>query len=122
MIQGITEDEWRRVVSGPAGEAAEGKRRFDCGAAKAEYQTALLPDGRWAIRFTCAIQSGSGMSCPWRRFATREECLAYFQQEVLAFFERERRLQRDREKARQQIMAVLRGSMFGFEEPEPEGA
>jgi hypothetical protein len=113
--------EWEALVKQPAERTAEAKRRLDCGAAVAEYQTAQLPDGRWAVRFTCRMEFGSGMSVPWRAFPTREDAVDYFRREALGFFEREDRLRKDREKARRTIVGLLRETgLFGFQEPEPE--
>jgi hypothetical protein len=114
-------DHWETTIREPAERSKEGKRHLHCGPATAEYQTALLPDGRWAIRFTCTMASSSGMSVPWRAFPTREEAVEYFRQETLLFFQREGKLKKEREAARKKIMALLENSgLFGFSEPEPE--
>lgn len=114
-------EEWEASVKKPADRAAEGKRCLNCGAAHAEYQLAPLPDGRWAVRFSCRVEFASGMSCPWRDFPTREEAVDFFRQEALAFFRREGGLRKEREQARRKIMGLLEGGgLFGFEEPEPE--
>jgi hypothetical protein len=116
MIQGRTQEEWIEQIQTPADRAAEPPRTIDCGPATAAYQTAPLPDGRYAIRFSCQMRAGAGMTVPWRVFPTREGCLSYFRSEVAAHFEREGTLEKGREQARRQMMGLLT-SMF-FEEPE----
>src|ERR1051325_204272 len=114
-------EEHAKTVSEPAERAKkEGIRRIDCGPASAEYDLALLPDGRIAIQFTCAMASSASMRVPWRAFASRETAVDYFRQEVVAFFQREGKLTKEREAARRKIMGILQpGSLFGFDEPEP---
>jgi hypothetical protein len=63
------------------------------------------------------MQGGAAMTCPWRVFPTREDCLAFFRADVAAHFEREGTLENKREEARRQMIALLT-SMF-FEEPAP---
>jgi hypothetical protein len=66
-------EEWERTIRDPAEQTKEGLRKLAAGPVSAEYQTAKLPDGRWAIRFACRMESSSGMSVPWRcrsRFET----------------------------------------------------
>src|SRR5438876_577916 len=75
-------DVWEETIRKPADQAAEGKRRIDCGSATAEYQLAHLPDGRWAVRMKCNLEFVTGTSIPWRSFATREEAVAFFQQQA----------------------------------------
>ncbi len=114
-------EEWEKTVRDPAEQRKEGVCRLDCGPASAEYQTAQLPDGRWASRFECQMVSGSGMAVPWRAFATREEAVESFRAGALAFFEREDRLKSGREQARKKIVGLLQASgLFGWEEPGPE--
>lgn len=113
-------EEWETTIRDPAEQAKEGLRRLACGPAVAEYQTARLPDGCWAVRFTCRMEFGSGMAAPWLAFPTREEAVDHFRREALAFFGREDRLRKDREQARRKIMNLLEATgLFGFEEPEP---
>jgi hypothetical protein len=114
-------EEWEKTIRDPAEQTKEGLRRLDCGSAVADYQTAQLPDGRWAVRMTCRLEFASGMSVPWRAFPTREEAVDYFRQEALAFFQREGNLRKDREQARRKIMRLLAETgLFGFSEPEPQ--
>src|SRR3954454_1678685 len=97
-------EEWEKAIRDPAERTKEGLRQLDCGPATAEYQTAQLPDGRWAVRFKCQMDSGSGMTVLWRAFPTREEAVDYFRAEALAFFQREDRLKSAKEQARRKIM------------------
>jgi len=121
MIDGISEDEWQKTIREPAERTKEGLRKLDCGSSTAEYQMATLPDGRFAIRFSCRIEFTTGMSVPWRAFPTREEAVAFFRQEATSFFKREKGLRKDREQARRKIVQLLEpNSLFGFQEPEPE--
>jgi hypothetical protein len=115
-------EEWEQTVRKPAERAqSEGRRRLDCGAALAEYEIRPLPDGRFVVRLTCRMEFGSGMSCPWRVFPTREEAVGFFREQALGFFQREGKLRKDREQARRKIIGLLQGDgLFGFEEPEPE--
>jgi hypothetical protein len=114
-------EEWEKTIRDPAEQTKEPMRKLDCGPASAEYQTAQLPDDRWAIRFKCQMDSGSGMAVPWRAFATRAAAVAYFRQEAAAFFRREERLKAAKEQARRKILALLTDNgLFGFTEPEPE--
>src|SRR5205809_977014 len=54
-----------KTVSEPAEHAKkEGIRRIDCGPATAEYDIAPLPDGRTAIKLTCALASNCSMKIP----------------------------------------------------------
>jgi hypothetical protein len=114
-------EEWERTIRDPAERSKEGLRKLAAGPASAEYQTAELSDGRWAIQFSCRMESSSGMSVPWRAFPTRQEAVDYFRAEALAFFRREDRLKAAKEQARRKIMGLLQGGgLFGFEEPESE--
>jgi hypothetical protein len=98
VIQGLTQQEWIEQIQLPADQAAEPPRRIDGGPAAAEYQTAPLPDGRRAIRFTCSMKGGAAMTIPWRFFPSRDECLPYFRAEVAAHFERDGRWRKDASK------------------------
>ena len=93
---------------------------MDFGSATAEYEVAPLPDGRYAIRYSCNLEFVAGSQCPWRAFPTREECIAYFRESALKFFNLEKKLRADRETARRKIVAMLSGGgLFGWDEPEP---
>ncbi len=113
-------EEWEKTIRDPAERTKEGLRKLSAGPASAEYQTAELPDGRFAIRFSCRMESSSGMSVPWRAFPTRQEAVDYFRAEALEFFRREDRLKSAKEQARRKILRLLEATgLFGFEEPEP---
>ena len=103
----------------PAEKASEGKRRMAFGAATAEYEVARLPDGRFAIRYSCNVKFSCGTNCPGRAFPTREECVEYFRQRARTFFGMEKKLRGDREAARRKILRLLAGQgLFGWAEPE----
>lgn len=116
-------DEWMKTIRDPAERTKEPIRRIDYGSAVAEYQTAPLQDGRWAVRMTCNSEFVTGMSIPWRAFKTREEAVDFFRAEAAAFFAREKNLKKGRAVARRKIMELLEpNSLFGYQEPEPEQA
>jgi hypothetical protein len=118
-------DQWDAEVRQPAEKASEGRRVLKAkgGNAEAWYEVAPLPNGRWAVKVHCAFLCGDfhGVGIPWRDFATREECLAYFLAEARAHFSGEApwRVAGAQEKARKEMQRLLGESVL-FTEPTPE--
>ncbi|MDB5344210.1 MAG: hypothetical protein JWP89_2587 [Schlesneria sp.] len=102
---------WCETIRDPARASTEGPRRLTAGNAKAEYQIAPLPDGRFAI--TCHFSAtDSGMGTPWTLGKSREECVDYFLAMGRTFFE-----------GREQMIRLLSAdSLFGFIEPDVDKA
>ncbi|QDV48479.1 DNA methyltransferase family protein [Gimesia fumaroli] len=117
-------EEWERTVRDPAKEASEGVRKLqtkDQGAS-AEYEIALLPSGRWALRTDLRYHVGDlrGNTTPWAEYESREECVDQFVSRAKQFFDREidaggNELQ---QKARTEMLRYFEGSLFGFVEPD----
>jgi hypothetical protein len=119
--------EWVSTVRDPARLATEGIRRILTAnhKAEAEYEIALLPDGQVAVRWSMAYNCGnmSGVASPWSACQNREACVEVF----LAVAQRhfgaeinEHKLFESQREARQKMINLLRGGLFGFVEPSPE--
>jgi hypothetical protein len=74
--------QWCETVRDPANTSTEGIREIksDNDSAVSQYEVALLPNGKWAVRIRCEYRCGnySGMGTPWTDFPTRTHCIAYF--------------------------------------------
>lgn len=120
-------DHWRETVRNPARAASEGSRRVVTanGLAEAEYETAPLLGGQYAIRWSIAYNTGSmsGHASPWAAFESREQCVEQFLAEALRHFEMKvnaDKLFASQQEARRQMIDLLRGGLFGFIEPDPK--
>jgi hypothetical protein len=118
-------DAWVDEVRGPAERSNEGERVLldGQGLAEARYEVSLLPDGRWAVRFSLQHRAGdfAGVAHPWQAIPTREACLAHFRAEAMRFFASpQQRGHAALRKARAAVLRQLRGEgLFGFTEPNP---
>jgi len=119
--------EWVKTVRDPARLAAEGIRRIITSNRKAtaEYEIAQLPDSRHAARWHLSYNSGnmSGHGAPWSAYANRDECVDAFLTAAQRHFGTEKNepdICESQREAREQMIALLRGGLFGFIEPEPE--
>gem|GEM_PF-536854 len=115
---------WCETVRDPAKAHSEGLRRLETAnrRAVAEYEIAPLPDGRFAVRVSCAYRSGTmgGMSSPWTAMKSREDCVAYFLHLAQRHFVQEqtgRQISDSQHVARRQMLQLLNGGLFGFIEP-----
>jgi hypothetical protein len=119
-------EEWVKTVRDPASEMSEGERiqRTKGNGASAKYEIAQLPDSQWAIRTSFSYDCGNicGNATPWSEFPTREECINQFMIRANSFFDPEidstgNNRQR---QARQEMLELLKGGLFGFVEPDPQ--
>ncbi len=120
-------EEWRKNVRDPAERLSEGKRwiRSSDGKTTICYEIAQLGESRFAIRYRMEYGSGSmsGRSSPWSAYPSRQECIdnllkaarCHFGPELVASNCNE--IQR---RARNQILELLDGGLFGFIEPAVE--
>jgi len=115
--------DWVATVRNPAREYSEGIRQLTVlnGAATADYEIALLPNGRWAISLHCIYRCGNchGVGVPWSDFERREECLNFFLATARKHFGH--RIANDvsslQDRAQVDMANLLRGGLFGFMEP-----
>jgi len=84
---------WAANVRDPASKATEGVRAFEsvkgkqaAKSARAEYEVAPLPDGRWAIRDRFQWSPANGSSSPWIAHPSRADAVESFRREALRFF------------------------------------
>ncbi len=110
---------WVREVRIPATYNSEGLRRIECGSCSMEYGLAPLRDGRFGGRCDCRTGSDTG-GHGWKAYPSREEALADILTYAHRTFDRSGSASKSEMASSTQMLARLeRGTLFGFEEPEP---
>jgi len=117
-------EEWAATVRDPAKEASEGIRTLQTKerGASAEYEIALLPSGRWALRTDLRYHVGDmrGNTTPWAEYASREECVDQFVDRTKKFFNTniDAGGSDPQRHARNEMLKHFEKSLFGFVEPD----
>ena len=116
---------WMETVRDPAQKESEGLREVIVlnRAARASYEIAPLPEGRWAVTVRCEYHCGHchGAGIPWTDFPSRDDCLEFFLNTARHHFGQlvgcdKSDLQRN---AQTEMNRLLKGGLFGFIEPTP---
>lgn len=114
-------EQWVREVRLPAEKASEGLRAIHVQGAKADYEIAQLPDGRFAITFHCTYSTGDmqGYGCPWTAYQTREKCLEVFLEAARNHFSTAKTFHLQAEAQREMSNLLMPGLFFVEPNPTP---
>ena len=116
---------WCETVRDPANTSTEGIREIksDNDSAVSQFEVALLPSGKWAVRVRCEYRCGnySGVGTPWTDFPTRDHCIAYFLTTARRHFGNDVDPTKSpkQKSAQLSINERLADGLFGFIEPGP---